>query len=176
MVNQQYVAEQISYYRKKKHLTQAQLAEQLHITSQAVSKWERGECLPETSILVELANVLETTIDNLLNGGNVINEYTGEINVVEIIEAVNSFKTMKKALGSDNFMYRIIIDALNEKMNIDIESYLEDDFKMEMMYAEAIVERLEEGAFIDLDEMKKHIKHKKCQNIIMDYALKHGIK
>ena len=71
MVNQQYVAEQISYYRKKNHLTLAQVAEQLHITSQAVSKWERGECLPGTSILFELANVLETTIDNLLNGGNI---------------------------------------------------------------------------------------------------------
>ena len=42
MVNQKYVAEQISYYRKKKHLTQIQLAERLNITSQAVSKCERG--------------------------------------------------------------------------------------------------------------------------------------
>ncbi|MBR3840090.1 MAG: helix-turn-helix transcriptional regulator [Erysipelotrichales bacterium] len=175
MVNQQYVAEQISYYRKKKHLTQVQLAERLNITAQAVSKWERGECLPDTAILLDLANVLETTVDNLLNGGRIIMEYTDRIDVAEIIDAMNGFKKLKKALGKDNYMYRIIMDALNEKMNSDIESCFESEYETEMMYAEAIVQKIETGSYIDLDEIRKYIKHKKWQDIITSYANKHGI-
>ena len=175
MVNQQYVAEQISYYRKKKHLTQVQLAERLNITAQAISKWERAECLPDTAILLDLANVLETTVDNLLNGGKIIMEYTDRIDVAEIIDAMNGFKKLKKALGKDNYMYRIIMDALNEKMNSDIESCFEDEYETEMMYAEAIVQKIETGSYIDLDEMRKYIKHKKWQDIITSYANKHGI-
>lgn len=175
MVNQKYVAEQISYYRKKKHLTQTQLAERLNITSQAVSKWERGECLPDTAILLDLANVLETTVDNLLNGGRIIMEYNDRIDVAEVIDAMNSFKKLKKALGKDNYMYRIIMDALNEKMNSDIESCFENEYETEMMYAEAITQKLETGSYIDLDEMRKYIKHKKWQDIITSYANKHGI-
>ena len=175
MVNQQYVAEQISYYRKKKHLTQVQLAERLNITAQAVSKWERAECLPDTAILLDLANVLETTVDNLLNGGRITMEYTDRIDVAEIIDAMNSFKKLKKALGKDNYMYRIIMDALNEKMKSDRESYFESEYETEMMYAEAIIQKLETGSYIDLNEMKKYIKHKKWQDVIISYAAKHGI-
>ena len=95
--------------------------------------------------------------------------------VAEIIDAMNSFKKLKKALGKDNYMYRIIMDALNEKMNSDIESYFESEYETEMMYAEAIIQKLETGSYIDLNEMKKYIKHKKWQDVIISYAAKHGI-
>ena len=102
-------------------------------------------------------------------------EYTDRIDVAEIIDAMNGFKKLKKALGKDNYMYRIIMDALNEKMNSDIESCFEDEYETEMMYAEAIVQKIETGSYIDLDEMRKYIKHKKWQDIITSYANKHGI-
>ena len=43
----QYTGEQISRLRKQKNLTQRQLAEQLHVTDKAVSKWERGVNFPD---------------------------------------------------------------------------------------------------------------------------------
>lgn len=59
-----FIAEQ----RKEKGMTQANLAEILHITDKAVSKWERGSGSPDISNLSEVAKVLGITVDELLNG------------------------------------------------------------------------------------------------------------
>ena len=48
--------------RKKKELTQSELAEKIHVSTAAVSKWERGKCLPELSKLEDIAQVLEISI------------------------------------------------------------------------------------------------------------------
>jgi len=48
--------------RKEKGMTQAELAEKVSVTGQAVSKWETGEANPDISIIPELARVLGTTI------------------------------------------------------------------------------------------------------------------
>lgn len=56
-------------YRRRKNVTQEQLAEHLGISSQAVSKWERGEGLPDISLLPALALYFGVTIDDLLNVG-----------------------------------------------------------------------------------------------------------
>lgn len=54
--------------RKEKGLTQAQLAEKLNITDRAVSKWETGKCMPDSSIMLELCNILDVTVNELLSG------------------------------------------------------------------------------------------------------------
>ena len=58
----------ISYLRKSRGMTQAQLANRLSISHQAVSKWERGNGLPDISILPALANALGCSVDDILNG------------------------------------------------------------------------------------------------------------
>lgn len=55
--------------RREKGLTQAQLAERLNITDRAVSKWETGKSLPDSSIMLELCRILDITVDQLLHGG-----------------------------------------------------------------------------------------------------------
>ena len=55
----------IAQCRKKKNLTQAQLAEQLGITDRAVSKWETGKAMPDSSIMLELCNMLNITVNDL---------------------------------------------------------------------------------------------------------------
>lgn len=52
--------------RKEKSITQEQLAEQLNVARQTVSKWETGETLPDISSLKKLANLLEFSIDHAL--------------------------------------------------------------------------------------------------------------
>ncbi|MCQ2416833.1 MAG: helix-turn-helix domain-containing protein [Oscillospiraceae bacterium] len=62
----QIVAANLSQLRKKQQLTQQQLAEVLHYSDKAVSKWERGESLPDLAVLKKLADLYEIKIDDLL--------------------------------------------------------------------------------------------------------------
>ena len=62
--------------RKKQNLTQAQLAERLGITDRAVSKWETGRALPDSSIMLDLCDILKISVNDLLSGEVVtMNEY-----------------------------------------------------------------------------------------------------
>lgn len=58
----------ITECRKNKKLTQLDLAERLNISDRAVSKWERGLNLPDASIMVELCDILDISINDLFNG------------------------------------------------------------------------------------------------------------
>lgn len=58
----------IKELRKEKDMTQKQLADRLHITDRAVSKWERGVCAPDISLLEPLAEILEVSIVELIQG------------------------------------------------------------------------------------------------------------
>lgn len=58
----------IAERRKKIGLTQMQLGEMLGITDRAVSKWENGRSLPDSSIMLELCRILEITVNDLLCG------------------------------------------------------------------------------------------------------------
>ena len=64
----------IAERRKMKNLTQAQLAEKLNITDRAVSKWENGRSLPDSSIMLELCDILDITVNDLLCGEVVVME------------------------------------------------------------------------------------------------------
>ncbi len=54
--------------RKEKGMTQAELAEMLGVTNKAVSKWETGEAMPETGLLLPIARIFGVTVDELLEG------------------------------------------------------------------------------------------------------------
>lgn len=58
----------IAECRKNENLTQLQLAEKLNITDRAVSKWENGKSLPDSSIMLDLCRILNITVNDLLNG------------------------------------------------------------------------------------------------------------
>ncbi len=60
------IADNIVFLRKEKGLTQAQLAEKLNYSDKAVSKWERGESLPDVAVLKSLAEILGVSVDYLL--------------------------------------------------------------------------------------------------------------
>ncbi len=64
--------------RKRKNLTQMQLAEKLNITDRAVSKWENGRAMPDSSIMLELCSILNITVNELLNGEEIKMEKCNE--------------------------------------------------------------------------------------------------
>ena len=59
-----FIAEQ----RKKNNITQMQLAEKLNITDRAISKWENGKAMPDSSIMLDLCNELKISVNELLTG------------------------------------------------------------------------------------------------------------
>lgn len=58
----------IAERRKSVNLTQMQLAEMLSITDRAVSKWETGKSLPDSSVMLQLCDILKITVNDLLSG------------------------------------------------------------------------------------------------------------
>ena len=63
--------------RKENHMTQQKLAEKLHVSDKAVSKWERGLGCPEVSLITELSRIFEVDMQNLLSGELNRNELLG---------------------------------------------------------------------------------------------------
>ena len=61
----------IAESRKKQKLTQMDLAERLGVTDRAVSKWETGKSMPDSSIMIELCELLEISVTELLKGEKV---------------------------------------------------------------------------------------------------------
>ncbi len=71
MLNYNEIGKRIALLRKGKKYTQEQFSSFLNVTAQAVSKWEKGNALPDTSLLPILAATLEVSIDYLLTGKNI---------------------------------------------------------------------------------------------------------
>lgn len=90
----------IQLKRKEKGLTQAELAEMLNITDRAVSKWERGIAMPDSSIMLELCRILGITVTDLLNGEMVDMENYSNKNEQAIME------TLKMKEKSDKLLLR----------------------------------------------------------------------
>lgn len=79
----------IAAIRKNKSMTQQDIADKLNITSKAVSKWERGLSFPNVGILEKLADILDITVMDLLNG---------DIHATEIIDASIAELSVKDAV------------------------------------------------------------------------------
>ena len=78
----------IAECRKKIGLTQMQLSEKLNITDRAISKWENGRSMPDSSIMLELCSVLKISVNDLLNGGIVTMDNYKEKSEQNLLEMV----------------------------------------------------------------------------------------
>ena len=87
----QQIGNNIAAYRKQRHLTQVKLAELLNYSDKAVSKWERGESVPDVITLAQIAELFEISVDDLLVDPTALPEKTGK--VVQVLE-----KTVEKTL------------------------------------------------------------------------------
>ena len=67
-MNQEKIGKFIAKLRKEKNMTQVELGNKLGVTKNAVSKWERGLCLMDMSLLKPLCEILNISIVDLLNG------------------------------------------------------------------------------------------------------------
>lgn len=76
----------ISECRKKKGLTQKELAEKINVTDKAISKWETGRGIPDSSIMIDLCKELNITANELLSGEYLKENYqeNAERNLLEL--------------------------------------------------------------------------------------------
>lgn len=65
------IAKNLSELRSRAHLTQLQLAEMLNYSDKAVSKWERGEAIPDLRVLIQLTQIYGITLDDIVKNNGV---------------------------------------------------------------------------------------------------------
>lgn len=169
MINNYEIGKYIYKQRKSLNLTQKELAEKLYISPQAVSKWETGETLPDTSILLLLADVLETSVDKILAGGRYAFEKRKEINISNILKGFKALEDLKLFFGSNSTFYVGAIEGINSKMNIDFEKSIKDDYIKEVLIAEVIIQYLMDGYTINESEVNRVIKSDKMRKTIKKY-------
>lgn len=80
-MNQIEIGKFIAACRKEKGMTQVQLAQKLNITDRAVSKWETGKCMPDSSIILDLCKILDVSVNDLLSGERIeMGNYEEKVN------------------------------------------------------------------------------------------------
>ena len=78
----------IAQRRKQANLTQLQLADKLGITDRAISKWETGKSLPDSSLMLDLCDILKITVNDLLSGEIVTMDHYNKELEKNLLEAV----------------------------------------------------------------------------------------
>lgn len=78
----------VAELRKEKQMTQAQLAEKLHVTDKAVSRWERGVGLPDLANLEPLADSLGISVSELIRCRRQADTDTGKETASQLVEAM----------------------------------------------------------------------------------------
>ena len=93
-MEKQTLGQKIAELRKAKNMTQLELANQLNITDKAVSKWERDISCPDINTFPKLAEVLEVSVDELLQANSLKDETNKKEDIVDLV-----LKAVPLALG-----------------------------------------------------------------------------
>mgnify|MGYP003290841499 CR=1 FL=1 len=131
----------IAQCRKEQNITQAELAEKLNITDKAISKWETGKGLPDSSIMLELCEKLNINVNELLSGERLSTEnYQEKVdeNIVYITKEAEKNKKIKNRIiiifSIFIFIFIIGIAAIGIYNNAEIDiAYDERIIKCEIV-------------------------------------------
>ena len=107
-MNQIKIGRFIAECRKKANLTQMQLSEKLGITDKAISKWERGVAMPDTSIMLELCDILGISVNELLNGEKIDMEKNNQKNEQILLEMAKELEKKNKTIWSSMWAIMIV--------------------------------------------------------------------
>ncbi len=106
------IGEMISSLRKEKGMTQNELAEKMNVTDKAVSKWERDLSCPDINTISKLANILDVSVDELLQAKKKENSNTKLKDLINLI-----FKAVALAMGIAVVVLNIL-DKIDTKSSI----------------------------------------------------------
>ncbi len=144
MFDSRKIGKKIAELRKAKDLTQLELADRMVVSYQAVSNWERGNSMPDISNLVELAKILEVSIEELLDSEK---ETRIVKKVIDQPEQVNLEEAAKVAvLIKPVQLEKIIENQSDSEVNgvtlLNLAPYIS---------SERLMELIERGKFTDLE-------------------------
>ena len=166
------IGQYIQHLRKAAGMTQKELAEKLNISFQAVSKWENGDTLPDTGILLDLCDILNTTADKLLNGGSLAAVERRLMRLEDVTTGFQYIESIGKLFGEDCTFFVGMIEGINERMKIDLLTCLKDPMTREVMYAEVLIQGILSGRTVDMDEIEANFQNKKMVAAIRRYLSK----
>ena len=107
-MNQIKIGRFIAECRKKANLTQMQLAEKLGITDKAISKWERGVAMPDTSIMLNLCDILGISVNELLNGEKIYMENSNQKNEQLLLDMAKELEKKNKVIWTAMWAIMIV--------------------------------------------------------------------
>ena len=107
-MNQIKIGRFIAECRKKANLTQIQLAEKLGITDKAISKWERGVAMPDTSIMLNLCDILGISVNELLNGEKIYMENSNQKNEQLLLDMAKELEKKNKVIWTSMWAIMIV--------------------------------------------------------------------
>lgn len=104
-----YIGENIKRLRREKGITQETLAERMHVSAAAISKWERGETLPDISMVIPLASYFDVSADEILG----FDAAKNEARIKEILDESQRLN----ALGKEQERFDLLVRAYDEFPN-----------------------------------------------------------
>ena len=107
-MNQIKIGKFIAESRKGKNLTQMQLSEKLGITDKAVSKWERGIAMPDSSIMLELCDILGISVNELLSGEKISMENNSQQNEQLLLDMAKELEEKNKTIWTSMWAIMIV--------------------------------------------------------------------
>ena len=107
-MDQRKIGKFIAECRKQKGLTQMLLAEKLGITDKAISKWERGITMPDSSIMLELCDILGISVNELLSGEKVDMEDNNQKNEQLLLDMAKELERKNKTIWSAMWAIMIV--------------------------------------------------------------------
>lgn len=99
----------ISEARKKKNLTQKDLAIRLSISDKAISKWERGLCFPDISLLIPISEILDISLYELLSGEKINQEKVNDT----LKNTINYSNRVIKRNKKRSFLINVILGVIS---------------------------------------------------------------
>lgn len=163
------IGKYIQTLRKEKGFTQKDLADHFNISFQAVSKWENGETLPDTSLLLELSEILGTSVDLLIRGGVSMFNNRKLMSIKDVESGLQAIKDVGKYLGKNSYFYIGMVEGINSKMNLDIEELLSTNEHKEALITEVILQGIQDGSYyVDMNEVRSYF----IQSRYVDYIEK----
>ena len=109
------------------------------------------------SLLLTLANELNTSVERLLNGGKIVMKENTLISVKNIVDGFKYLLKVKDCFGEKSTFWLGLVEGINKKMNMDLLDALENH--KEVLYTEVILQYINnENCKVDIDEVRKYIK------------------
>lgn len=162
--------------RKHYEMTQAELADKLNVSPQSVSNWERGESVPDVTVLPDLAAALHCSVDAILSGGSGIGGYRRYVTLAQMREALSAINRIGELLGRDHFIYTCIIEALDTRMNTTLEQSFSDENMFELFAGEFLIGCVRNGDYVDPRDVRTHMQPSQARDYILNVLDEVGIR